>query len=402
MGRFQMNSTLNKEMLQKIDYFANSLSYSKALGSDEEFIRLLENVISASKGSGLYLRDIEEFVEKSKEIPHYAVRRAAWILSKHTKMRFIGMEVIPQKSRESIWPSPLLGILKQYGYQYGETDKLTLKGFYSDYKASIGTSKIDLIYQDVEKGKKVIRLIEVKSYGQNSGEFKLKKDFSTKELEEYIKKSDKLYPQLVFVGTLPTLISLKESKLCSYYYLKPEDSGKHRFFEILRNTSDIDDLLKNKKQISLKEDETLSFEQNIDYQSLKYSGNLSQIYETIPLCEGTRMIWVLMYLFNLQRESNELVIIRRKELSKIIEERLKTIMTSDIQRHDFEDQLERKGYIGRKGTEKDVCYFITPSGLFRGYYYLSKIDAASDFSERDFTKLMNSQAKRISKDLGWT
>lgn len=87
-------------------------------------------------------------------------------------------------------------------------------------------------------------------------------------------------------------------------------------------------------------------------------------------------------------------------MAKLIEEELKTIMTSDIQRHDFEDQLERRGYIGRIGSEKDVCYFVTPSGLFRGYYYLSKIENF-DFSKEDFLELIHYQAQRISERLGW-
>lgn len=393
-----MNEKVGKERLQKIDRFADSCAFSKALGNQAEFMKLIGNVISITKNTGLKLSDVEEFVEKSKEIPHYAVRRAAWVLSKFTQMRFIGMEVIPYKSKEPIWPSPLLSILKQRNYKYSEKDELTLKGFYSKYKASIGTSKIDLIYESATE--KIIRLIEVKSYGEQSGEFKLKDEFSDKDLEQYIKKSDDLYKQLVFVSILPSLISLEGYKISSYYYMKPENSKRHRFFEVIRKAGSIDDILKDKNKVSLKEDTDLSFTKEIDYSSMLYSGSLGEIYKTIPLCEGVRTIWILIYFFKKQKDSNDLVIFKRREMAKLIEEELKTIMTSDIQRHDFEDQLERRGYIGRIGSEKDVCYFVTPSGLFRGYYYLSKIENF-DFSKEDFLELIHYQAQRISERLGW-
>lgn len=212
------------------------------MGSEAEFTRLLKEVISISSGSGLYLSDVEEFIEKSKGIPHYAVRRAAWVLSKYTTMKFLGMEVIPQKSQETIWPAPLLGTLKQHGYRYEERDELTLRGFYNKYKASIGTSKVDLIYELRD----IVRLIEVKSYGPLSGEFRLREGFSPKDLETYIKKSDELYRQLVFMAILPTFIErLRKAKVIrSYYYLKPEEGANNRFFEVKSKTHNIDDLLK--------------------------------------------------------------------------------------------------------------------------------------------------------------
>lgn len=150
------------------------------------------------------------------------------------------------------------------------------------------------------------------------------------------------------------------------------------------------------------ENRSMRIQKDIDYENLRFSGNLKDIYSEIPLCEGTRMIWMLIHLFMEQRTSKSLVILPRRELAKDIEERLKTIMTSDIQRHDFEDQLERKGYIGRKGTEKDVKYFITPSGIFRAYYYLSKIEEFDKaFNINSIVNLMYSQGEMISKDLGW-
>jgi len=404
-----VNSSENnlKILLRKIDRLANSVAFSKVLGGETELIRSLKEIILRISTDNNYLsiRDIEELVEKSGLVPHHAVRRAAWVLSKFTHLKFIGMEIILAKSQENFWPYPILGYLEKKNFEYPESLKFKLRGFYREYKASIATNKVDLAYI----GDQTLYLVEVKAYGPGINiptELKLPERFNEEALKATLLADEAKAKQLVFMAILPELLEgIKGiNRIKSIYYLLPDKPTGHRFFEVIPPENyRISELLKNPQQIQLQEtDEIKLLKQEIRTDDLKFTGSMDEIYEKIPLCEGSRSIWILCKMFQKQINQEDLYMEERNKLAETIETNLNTIMTSDMRRHDFEDQLERRGYIGRIPWKRKVTYFITPSGIVRAYYYLSKTEKINEeISPEEIVQITNTQARKIIKELKW-
>jgi len=194
------------------------------------------------------------------------------------------------------------------------------------------------------------------------------------------------------------------NRIKSIYYLLPDKPTGHRFFEVIPPENyRISELLKNPQQIQLQEtDEIKLLKQEIRTDDLKFTGSMDEIYEKIPLCEGSRSIWILCKMFQKQINQEDLYMEERNKLAETIETNLNTIMTSDMRRHDFEDQLERRGYIGRIPWKRKVTYFITPSGIVRAYYYLSKTEKINEeISPEEIVQITNTQARKIIKELKW-
>lgn len=72
-----MNEKVGKERLQKIDRFADSCAFSKALGNQAEFMKLIGNVISITKIQVLsyqmlrnLLRKVRKYLIMQLDEPH--------------------------------------------------------------------------------------------------------------------------------------------------------------------------------------------------------------------------------------------------------------------------------------------------------------------------------------------
>ena len=372
-------------LIRKLDFLSNSIIYEE-LGGFQEFKRILREVLKQALKTSFSIEHVEEFsCIGRRDVPQFNERRVAWTLP-YLGVYPIGVEVALSKKDDAFHKYPLLDLLENKGYRF--IDRTVWESLADDiWTRTRGVTKFDVI----GRGSSFLWFIEVKSISEVGA--RRIDEVSEELLQGILKKEKSLYNQ--FIRQYEFVIKLNEEVSSKHLYAVVEtatDRTTVHIYEVLDSTP----TFKFFKEYTLKEEE-FKIDKCKDFDDLLEKGRKGKI----PLCQAMRSILYLtkikmLQLGNRKLENYELVTLDRNEIAEWFEKEFGFPLTQDNRRHDMEDQLERRGFIGRLPGVRGVKYYITPAGLVRVTYFEALL-FTSEVDLRKFLEEVKDNIKKLSK-----
>jgi hypothetical protein len=94
----------------------------------------------------------------------------------------------------------------------------------------------------------------------------------------------------------------------------------------------------------------------------------NDLFRGLPPCRAGRTLGILASTAKRQLSSDELLVFKQREVSKILEQDFKYQIPRDKVRHDIEDRLVANGFMRRSSSD----YSLTIKGIARYLYCLAK------------------------------